>query len=1525
MFLIKAENIALDKVMSRSVKTKGTISFTMLQALLIMLLVSIFSAVYAQDSSNGVSVSLPNGYANIRVNDLLLQSKGGEVRWQRWWDGQNWKFNPHWESLSSVWSNPTCNVGEQEAKGHQWVWVDDVLPAASTAQGGGIIPSNLAGTIIPSLPPTSVAAANPVETTIIQPFNKKMSDATVDYPSLPAVTDIACPGGTGVNSPQGIRRQNELYTGTNGHFIFNTSAVLDTVAVKGLPPIDPDSLDAQLASGNMVIAPVAIPKGFRWSHKEGDWIEYNLRGQVVAYGDNNNNITWLARDTNGLLRGVVDSDGQVLMALYYTGELLTGVSDFPVAGNALDLPARSVAYQYDVNNRLTQITDVRGNTIRYDYDVLNRPVFITDQEGHSEQLAYINNSVSQRQTADGAMYDYSFSFDDVKQQFISKITRPVTVAGREVEYYTHDSIGKLVSLMTNGRSDDQVLYDTGLRTETHTNARGFITVYTRNEFEQITRIDNPDGTNKQRNYSAQNLQLTEEIDEAGFHTHYDYDLKGNLIKKTEAVGTTEERVTEYSVNNIGQTTQIIRKGRTESNGSITSDAIWLLDYDTQGQISQTTDPEGGIRKYVFDRTGNLQSVTDALGHTTQYQSDASGNLTKSTDAMGRIKSFTYDKVGNLISFTDARGKQTLANYDTMNRLLQTTNPLGGIATRKYNNEGLPTTKIDEDGRGIQLSFDNFQRLTQLTDGEGNQTQLAYNIPDGTPTGTLGSLSMPTEIKFPTFTQNNRLDALERPSSKVLLNANRAGTQNLASGSTYDVRGLLKSDTDANGKSRFYSYDALGQLTGHTDALGNKTSSLYDARGNLIQLTDANGNSHKFVYDRNDRVIKELLPLGQATEYIYDAAGNLKEKLDANTNKTTYIYDATNWLEEIKQYQGGTQWVRTTTLTWDEAYNLVAWSDTDASRPDGQQTASGTATFDEANRKVSETVNYPNPSGLPFSLSYSYQYSLAGKKTRLTWADGTVIDYGYSAHGELANVSILGEGILSVNQFKWTAPATVTLPGGSVQEKSFDGLLNLEGFKVKTPAQALQLNLANNFGKNQELISRSRTESGNPIMGTFSYDDELRLTQAVTDTGSLFGTDTETFTLDAVGNRIANSKTLGDWQYDANNRLLDKSVLLNPTHYDYDAAGNLIRKDEPGKITLFSYDTKNRLNEVRDGSGNLLARYGYDPFDRRIWKEQYRDRNGSVLAQALRSYYLYADEGLIAEATQNITLNADQTVSTSVEPVLTTQYGPRPDGLFGTGVLFVKTKNTNGDDSFAYYHHDQLGTPIQATDKTGNVVWSADYNVFGRATVTTPAASFDKPTITSRLRLPGQIVDEETGLHYNWHRYYEPEVGRYVTGDPIGLAGGDENLYGYVMNDPMNGVDPSGLDSYRTNAGHGYLVIDNPKRSDGGVYIFSFGPKNSNSNFSNLSIYLQAGFGQPLQAEAAVDFFPKGADLPFLGVEVPFSRIKQNASQDQTTLDRANRFTAQTELDGNFYNLLNFGKNGFNCIGAAREVQSGNTP
>jgi len=158
----------------------------------------------------------------------------------------------------------------------------------------------------------------------------------------------------------------------------------------------------------------------------------------------------------------------------------------------------------------------------------------------------------------------------------------------------------------------------------------------------------------------------------------------------------------------------------------------------------------------------------------------------------------------------------------------------------------------------------------------------------------------------------------------------------------------------------------------------------------------------------------------------------------------------------------------------------------------------------------------------------------------------------------------------------------------------------------------------------------------------------------------------------------------------------------------------------------------------------------------LWKE----------VSGTRTYFHYADEGLTGEYD-----------STGAE---IKTYGYKPNSIFTTDPLFMKVGSV-----YYFYHTDHLGTPQKMTAVNGAVVWSAKYSSFLEADVD-PSS-----TITNNLRAPGQYFDQETALHYNWQRYYDSQVGRYLKDDPIGLKGGI-NYYIYCLNNPVRWTDPIGL-------------------------------------------------------------------------------------------------------------------------------------
>ncbi|MCF5349610.1 rhs family protein [Pseudomonas simiae] len=393
---------------------------------------------------------------------------------------------------------------------------------------------------------------------------------------------------------------------------------------------------------------------------------------------------------------------------------------------------------------------------------------------------------------------------------------------------------------------------------------------------------------------------------------------------------------------------------------------------------------------------------------------------------------------------------------------------------------------------------------------------------------------------------------------------------------------------------------------------------------------------------------------------------------------------------------------------------------------------------------------------------AYEYDSQNRLTAEHQGWGT-LRYGYDACGQLQNLRLPDNNRLTFNHDKGGHLATVELNGTVLTSHLFKAGQELQ-------RQQGQLISHYHYDDQQRLHAHAVTQqqhtlyqrhydydqSGNltRLLDTrkgehhYHYDPLNRLTRADHSQG-----EQERFAHDPAGNLLMQNRPGPDIV--AGNRLM----IQGDHHYDYDAFGNLIRQRR-GKghalVTEYRYDCQHRLIGIKKPNGQT-ASYRYDPFGRRI----------SKTVDGITTEFFWQGDTLIAEH------QADRHRS----------YLYEPDSFRPLALL-----EGFGPNETKPYHYqlDHLGTPQELTAPDGEIVWSAHYRAYGEIT------RLDIGKIDNPLSFQGQYVDEESGLHYNRHRYYNPDIGRYLTPDPVKLAGGI-NAYQYVPN-PIGWVDPLGLNA-----------------------------------------------------------------------------------------------------------------------------------
>ena len=252
---------------------------------------------------------------------------------------------------------------------------------------------------------------------------------------------------------------------------------------------------------------------------------------------------------------------------------------------------------------------------------------------------------------------------------------------------------------------------------------------------------------------------------------------------------------------------------------------------------------------------------------------------------------------------------------------------------------------------------------------------------------------------------------------------------------------------------------------------------------------------------------------------------------------------------------------------------------------------------------------------------------------------------------------------------------------------------------------------------------------------------------------------ETYTYDAAGNQISGAWPDRHPSADARGERAYEStrvIRAGAVRYEYDGQGRLIlrrktRLSRKPDVWRYSWDAEDRLTTVTTPDGSVW-RYLYDPTGRRTAKQRLASDGESTLEQVDFTW-------------DGITLAEQSSVSAgaSARTTLTWDYkGLHPIAQTEQKSL-IDAPQSEIDQRFFCIVTDLVGTPTELVDDTGALVWRM------RSTLWGSTAWAAKSTAFTPLRFPGQYFDAETGLHYNFHRYYDPEIARYITPDPLGLA------------------------------------------------------------------------------------------------------------------------------------------------------------
>lgn len=746
----------------------------------------------------------------------------------------------------------------------------------------------------------------------------------------------------------------------------------------------------------------------------------------------------------------------------------------------------------------------------------------------------------------------------------------------------------------------------------------------------------------------------------------------------------------------------------------------------------------GIYDYRFKFVDERSYYTDSLGNQWTFEHDSQGKLLKKISPEGRQWQWQYDELGRVSVASFPQGTFLESFYNEFGQLAATKHSSGAIERFSYNHLGQRISTINADGEHQSYHFNSLGQLAQRSDAEQGVTQYQYDKQ-----GRLIAAhnSNGTSERW-WWDASNRLLASQSNQTLIRHSYNK---QNQLNGLAYP-----------NGMIAAIEHNQQGQLSRISHyhpkepSIGREHSYCYDDAGRLLQLATPSGTT-SFEWAGLSQPELLIKSDGSQLSFNYDAERNLTaiERSDGRTFKLAFTPDgllaSTESFDRVTQHYSYDQGGRLSELTCVERRLKVGYN---AHQEVSVLRAREGVHYQEnryhhslagklltaANEARTVRFQYQDNGRLECEwqaeTKLSYQYNHQNRWQSVLLPTGERIEYRYNDFGQLESVAF-HHGEKGEN---------ASLPDLVLRYDDMGRVCQLEYGEGQTEQRCFD-----GIGrlKSQQWEARTRNYRFDPSHNLasivdsalghhyYQYDELNQLSSAKTPSGSL------SCSFDSFGNP----------QGEGVESEGDRVVQFGQCHYQYDAQGN----------QLFAFSSENRqrrgfnaLNQLVEVNHNgELSQYQYDALGRRCKK----------ITEHGITEFIWQGSKLLGEVTSG----------------QYRWYLYHPDSF--APLMLVE----NGQCYF--YQNDHIGTPIRLVDSSGSIVWQAKYTAMGFANI-------EIATITNPLRFQGQYFDQESGLHYNLARHYDPHLGRFIQPDPIGLLGGI-NPYQCAPN-PINWVDPTGL-------------------------------------------------------------------------------------------------------------------------------------